>query len=142
VSKNHAATAVKAMAEPNIHLEVPVYTTTVQQVLHKFNILKSAATAKLMITENNVKRQNRCCDDHKTWTSGDRKYLCGQMYHPSHSSHHQIRFMFGKCPTKHIMLQCLFPTVKHGGESVMIRAAISWYSTGLINYSRWLNYCQ
>jgi hypothetical protein len=51
VSKNHAATAAKAMAEPNIHLEVPVSTTTVQQVLHKFNILRRAATAKLLITE-------------------------------------------------------------------------------------------
>jgi len=26
--------------------------------------------------------------------------------------------------------ECLVPTVKHGGGSVLISAAISWYSTG------------
>jgi hypothetical protein len=26
--------------------------------------------------------------------------------------------------------ECLVPTVKHGGGSAMIRAAISWYSAG------------
>jgi hypothetical protein len=28
--------------------------------------------------------------------------------------------------------ECLVPTVKHGGGSVMISAAISWYSAGPI----------
>jgi len=87
VSKYHAATALKVMAELNIHLEVPVSTKTVQQVLHKSNIHRCAPTAKLLITENNAKRQKRWCDDHKTWMSDDWKYQCGQTCRPSHRSH-------------------------------------------------------
>jgi len=87
VSKNHAATTLKAMAELNIHLEVPVSIKTAQQVLHKSNIHRCAATVKLLITENSAKRQKRWCDDHKTWTTDDWKYQCVQMCRPHHSHH-------------------------------------------------------
>jgi len=40
--------------------------------------------------------------------------------------------MFGKCPKEAYNLECLVPTVEHGSGSVMIWAAISWYSAGPI----------
>jgi len=50
----------------------------------------------------------------------------------SHCSQHQAVFMFGKCPKEAYNLECLVPTVEHGSGSVMIWAAISWYSAGPI----------
>jgi hypothetical protein len=63
--------------ELNIHLEVKnaVPTETVQQELHKPNIHSRTAIAKPLITENNTERLKRWCDDHKTWMSGDWKYV-------------------------------------------------------------------
>jgi hypothetical protein len=34
---------------------------------------------------------------------------------------------FGRTPKEAYNLECLFPTVKHGIDSVMVWAAISWY---------------
>ena len=73
MSKNHCS-AAKVTAELNIHLGHPV-STTVQWKLHKSNIRGTVVIAKPLITEDNTKRQKRCCDDHKTWTSNDWKYV-------------------------------------------------------------------
>ena len=41
--------------------------------------------------------------------------------------------MFGEHPRKPYNPECLVPSVKHGGRSVMIWAAVSWYSAGPLN---------
>jgi hypothetical protein len=74
VSNNQRTIATKVTAELNIHLEDPVSTKTVQQDLHKCDICGRAAIAEPVITENNTERQNRWCDDHKTWMSDDCKH--------------------------------------------------------------------
>jgi hypothetical protein len=73
VSKNDRTTAAKVTAELNAHLEDPVSTQTVRREVHKSNI--HAAIAKPLITEDNAKRRKRLCDDHKTRTSDDWKYV-------------------------------------------------------------------
>jgi hypothetical protein len=62
-------------AELNIHPEEPVTTKKFQQELHKSDIHGTAATSKPLITDSSAKGQKRWCDDHKTWTSDDWKYV-------------------------------------------------------------------
>jgi hypothetical protein len=52
-----------------------VSSKTVGQELHKSNIYGRAAIAKPLITENNTERLKRWFYDHKTWVSGDWKYV-------------------------------------------------------------------
>ena len=45
-------------------------------------------------------------------------------------SQHQAGFNFGERPKKPNILNCLVPTMKYGGRSVIIWASSSWYSAG------------
>ena len=74
VSKNHTTTAAKVTAELNIHLETCLHKnslTRASQIQHPCTV----AIAKPLITEIDAKRRKRWCDDHKTWTSDDLKYV-------------------------------------------------------------------
>jgi len=52
-----------------------VPTKTIRQELHKSKIHSTAAIAKLLIIENNAKRQKQWHYDHKTWMFDDWKYV-------------------------------------------------------------------
>jgi len=54
--------------------------------------------------------------------------LYGQMSRPSHCSQVYV----WRTPKEVCNPECLVPTVKHGGGSVMIWAALSWYCAGPI----------
>jgi hypothetical protein len=130
VSKNHRTTASNVQAELNIHFEDPVSTKTVHQQLHKFKIHSTAATATPLITENAKSRKRWC--DHNTWTSDVWKYVVG-----SDKSSFTLFPTSGwvyvwRTPKETYKPECLLPTVKHVGRSVIIWGATSWYSAGPI----------
>jgi hypothetical protein len=74
VSKKSHTTAAKVTPKLDIHLEDPVSTKIVRRELHKSDIHCTAAIATPLTTEN-AKSRKRWCDDHKTWTSDDWKYV-------------------------------------------------------------------
>jgi len=132
VSKKSHTNAAKVTWELKIHLEDPVSTKIVRRELHKSNIHNRAAIVTPLTTENNAKRRKRWCDDHKTWTSVDWKYVIwsDEMFFTLFPT--SGRVYVWKTPKEAYNSECLFPIVKHGGGSVMIWAAISWYSAGPI----------
>ena len=118
-------------SELSIHLEDSVSTKTVRREPHKSNVHGRPAIAKPLITENNAKRRKRWCIDHTTWTYDVWKYVIW-----SDESSYTLTLTSGRVYTRRTPKEaynpeCLVPTVKHGGGSVMIWAAISWYSAGL-----------
>jgi hypothetical protein len=132
VSKNHRTTAANVQAELNIHFEDHVSTKTVQQQLHKSTIHNTAATATPLVTENNAKSRKIWCDDHNTWTSDVWKYVVGSDKSSFTLFPTSDWVYVWKTPKETYKPECLLPTVKHGGRSVIIWEAISWYSAGPI----------
>jgi hypothetical protein len=124
-------TTAEKVTELNIHLEDPVSTKNVRRELHKSNMHGRAAIA-IPLTIENAKRRKRWCDDHKTWTSGDWKYVIRSEELFFTLFPISGRVYVWKTPKGAYNSECLVPTVQHEGGSVMIWAAISWYSVGPI----------
>jgi hypothetical protein len=86
----------------------------------------------LLINENNAENRKRWCGDYKTWTFDGCKYvICSDessiTLFPTSS-----RVYIWRTPKEAYNPECLIPTMKHGGRSVMIWAAIPGYSAGPI----------
>ena len=112
VPKNHRTAAAKVTAELNIRMAGRYHKNSPTRA-HKFNTHWTSAIAKPLITENTTKRQNRWCDDDKTWTSDDCRYvIC------SDASSFMLFPTSGRMPKEANNPECLVQTVTHGGVCV------------------------
>lgn len=132
VTRQHKTTAAKVTAELNSHLNITVSTKTVRRELHKSNFYGRAAIAKPFITEKNAKLRKKWCRDYKNWTLDDWKNVIWSDESSFTLFPTNGRVYVWRTPKEAYNPDCLLPTVKHGGGSVMIWAAISWYSAGPI----------
>ena len=128
VSKNHRTTAAKVTAELSIYLEDPVSTNTVQWELYKSSIHCRAAIAKPLIPANNAKRRKRWCDDCKTWTSDDWKYIVWSDESSFTLFPTAGRVYVWRIPKETYNPECLVPTVKHGGDDLGITVLVFFWS--------------
>jgi hypothetical protein len=106
-----------------------VSTKTIRCELHKSNIHSRAAIAKPLITENNTQMRKRWCHDRKTWTPDNWKrarYMVRWVV--IHAVPYIRRVYVWRTPRETYNPEELVPTVKRWGNSVMVWAAISWYS--------------
>jgi len=140
VSKRHRTTAAKVTAEFSIQLEDRFHKNSPMRV-SQINIHGRAAIVKPLITGNNTKRWKIWCEYHKTWMSDDYKYIIW-----SHESFMLFprsgRFYVRPMPKEVYNPECLVPTVKHGGGSVIIWAANIFVFCWSYNFSELPNYCQ
>jgi 23S rRNA-/tRNA-specific pseudouridylate synthase len=125
-------TAAKVTAVLNQHLDSAVSIITVRRHLHKQNIYGRAAIPEPLVTEFNAKRRRQWCHNHKTWSIDEWKTViwsdesCLTLF-PTTGRVHVWR-----TPAQAYERDCLLPTVNHGGGSVMVWAAVSWFSAGPI----------
>jgi hypothetical protein len=76
--------------------------------------------------------RKRLCDDHKTWTSDEWKYVIWSGDRPSWLFPTSGRVCVWRTPKEACNPEYLDPTGKHGGGSVMIWSIIFRYSAGPI----------
>ena len=130
VTRNRRATAAQVTEELNQHLPQPVSTITVRRELHDMNLRGRVARAKPLIRDQNALARRKWCRDHATWTVDDWKRVLWSDESPFTLFQTTGRVYVWRTPKEAYDLQCLRPTVKHGGGTVMLWAAISWFSLG------------
>jgi hypothetical protein len=111
-------------AELYIHLEDPVS--------YKSNIHSTGAIAKLLITQSNAQMRNRWCHDNKTCTSDNQTPGNGRVIWSDKSSFTLFptsgRVYVWRTPNEAYNSECLVQREKRGEGSVIIWAAMLWYS--------------
>jgi hypothetical protein len=128
VSKNHRATAAQMTAELNIHLEDPVSTKTVRREFHKSNIHGRAAIVKPLITEN------ICVKDGVTILKPGYQITGNARVIWSDESSFTLFPASGRIYVWRTPKEAYNPDAwfQLGGDSVMVWAAIEWYSIFLV----------
>ena len=123
--RKHQTTAAKETAELNQYLNSLVSTKTFRRELNKAGYHGRATIRKPLFSTINIQKRLKWCRDHTDWSADQWK----QVIFSDESSF----LSFPNCSASLCVEQhreacnpdCFLPTVKHGGGSVMVWAAIS-----------------
>ncbi|GFU78352.1 transposable element Tc1 transposase [Trichonephila clavipes] len=125
VTGNRKTTLPQITFEMNTHLLNPVSMKTIQRGLHTANIHGIVAIRKPLVSGRNAAKRLQWCRDHLNWT----QLQWEQVIWSDESSFTLFqatgRVFVWRTPTEAFHVDCLVPTMKHGGGSVMVWAAIS-----------------
>jgi hypothetical protein len=113
VSKNHTTTTANVAAELSVHLEDPLSTKSFDDVFTNPTSTVELQLLNLWLLKTKAKRRKRWCDDHKTWTSDDLKYviLSDELSFTMFSISGQVYFW--RMPKEAYNPAFLVPTVKY-----------------------------
>lgn len=125
VARNHKTTLPQITSEMNTHLQNPVSMKTIQRELHAANIHGRVAIPKPLVSARNAMKRLQWCREHLNWT----QLQWEQVIWSDESSFTLFqttgRVFVWRTPAEAFHVDCLVPTVKHGGGSVMVWGAIS-----------------
>ena len=130
VRNDRRSTAHKITTELNEHLQNPVSTKTVRRELHKGGFHGKVAIRKPLLSQTNVSKRLEWCLAHRNWSLEQWKSVIFSDESSFSLFPTSGRVYVWRQPKEAFDSDCLQPTVKHGGGSVMIWGAISWKSTG------------
>ena len=130
VREDRKTTAPKITAELNKHLQDPVSTKTVRRELHKSGFHGRAGIRKPLLSKTNVSKRLEWCKNLQNWSLEQWKNVIFSDESSFSLFPTTGRVYVWRQPKEAFYPDCLLPTVKHGGGSVMIWGAISWKSAG------------
>lgn len=132
VKSDRRISAAKATAALNDKIGDSASIWTIRRELHKMNLRGCTAIAKPLIKPHNAIIRKRWCKVHENWTADQWR----QVVRSDESSFTLFpttgRVYVWRSPEEAYKKECLLPTVKHGGGSVMVWGAISWHALGPI----------
>lgn len=128
--RNRRLTASEIRAEVNKSRSKPVSLTTVKRRLRDANLFGRVAVRKPLLRPQNKRKRMQWVLDHEDWTEED----FGKVLWTDESKFEVFgskrRVFVRRSAEEKMMPDCVVPTVKHGGGSVMVWGCFSSHGTG------------
>ncbi|GFU64159.1 transposable element Tcb1 transposase [Trichonephila clavipes] len=132
VARKRKQSLSQITSEVNSHLRNPISARTVQRELHASNLYGRVGIRKPLVTARHALQRRQWCRTHRQWTPQQWQ----QVIWSDESTFTLIqttgRVYVWRTPKEALAPECIVPTVKHGGGSLMVWGAISWRGLGTL----------
>lgn len=128
--RNRRLTAPEIRVEVNKSREKPVSVSTVQRRLRDAKLFGRVAVRKPLLKPQNKKKRMQWALTHRDWTEEDFKKVLWSDESKFEIFGSKRRIFVRRSAEEKMIPQCVVPTVKHGGGSVMVWGCFSGYGIG------------
>lgn len=128
--RNRRLTAPEIAAEFNRDRLRTVSVSTVQRRLREANLHGRIATRKPLLRRGNKQKRLHWAKSHKNWTVEDFKKVLWSDESKFEIFGNRRRVFVRRSADERMLPECLIPTVKHGGGSVLVWGCFSYAGTG------------
>lgn len=128
--RNRRLTAPEIRAEVNKSRSEPVSLTTVKRRLRDANLFGRVAVRKPLLRPQNKRKRMQWAHTHRDWTEEDFKKVLWTDESKFEIFGSKRRIFVRRSAEEKMMPDCVVPTVKHGGGSIMVWGCFSSHGTG------------
>lgn len=130
VARKRKQSLTQITSEVNSHLRNPISARTVQRELHASNLYGRVGIRKPLVTARHALQRRQWCRTHRQWTPQQWQQVIWSDESTFSLFQTTGRVYVWRTPKEAFAPECLVPTVKHGGGSLMVWGAISWRGLG------------
>lgn len=128
--RNRRLTAPEITAEYNRERRNPISVSTVKRRLQEANLHGRIAAKKPLLRRGNRQKRLLWARNHRNWTIDDWKNVLWSDESKFETFGQRRRVFVRRAPNEKMMPDCVIPTVKHGGGSVLVWGCFSYNGTG------------
>ncbi|GFV53861.1 transposable element Tcb1 transposase [Trichonephila clavipes] len=130
VARKRKQSLSQITSEVNSHLRNPISARSIQRELHASNLYGRVGIRKPLVTARHALQRRQWCRTHRQWTPQQWQQVIWLNESTFTLFQTTRRVYVWRTPKEAFAPECIVPTVKHGGGSLMVWEAISWRGLG------------
>ncbi|GFW62473.1 transposable element Tcb1 transposase [Trichonephila clavipes] len=130
VARKRKQSLSQITSEVNSHRRNPISARAVQRELQASNLYGRVGIRKPLVTARHALQRRQWCRTHRLWTLQQWQQVIWSDKSTFTLFQTTGRVYVWRTPKEAFAPECIVPTVKHGGGSLMVWGAISWRGLG------------